>query len=653
MYCRYCGKSLSDIFAYCTHCGKPTGIQQDELAYWVALARGGDQQAVSTLYEKTYSKVFYTIKSMIKDEEAVLDILQDTYIKAFMHLDTFEGNEKFLPWVKQIAKNAARDWLKKKRPTLFTEMTSDEEQDTPVEELFADERSAYIPEQVIDQNETKRLIREIIDDLPEDQRAVIGMYYYEEMSVKEIAAAMESTESAVKSRLMYGRKKIEKKVRELEKRGTKLYGLAPIPFLLLLFRNQDAYASELANGQIFQKVLENIPNIGKAASPASGTSAGTWAAKSAATQAGTAASVAGTIGTVKIVLISIIAALVIGTGIFGMTRLVSDKNSRQDNDVTETVMETVTETTAPTAEPTPSPVDEAMEQYRIIINNAPTYQYDKYGAAQNTSGKYRYALVWMRQEDTVPTLLLEQGLNDGTYYALAFKYNPDSKTIIQSTENLIEGVASTGGYRGSIAMAGDGNGIIMMDASSRGSATFYRVTFDNDKFVKTVEWDGNVLQNNPNIPTVAIEWHDIGDLSALDGRTPAPVTAANTQADAEPTALPTDGDRIVLTGTVGTYSYNGVLALQGISDPNPGSSSTKNTPIRLIVLDTPQTLSLQGEETLRSNYVTVIDVSYSDSMRQYDGQHITFSIDPHNTYWPQDTSLPLGQPGTGDIHILN
>ena len=118
-------------------------------------------------------------------------------------------------------------------------------------------------------------------------------------------------------------------------------------------------------------------------------------------------------------------------------------------------------------------------------------------------------------------------------------------------------------------------------------------------------------------------------------------------------ALPTDGDRIVLTGTVSTYSYDGVLALQGISDPNPGYSSTKNTPIRLIVLDTPQTLSLRGEETLRSGYVTVIDVSYYDEMAQYEGQHITFSIDPNNTYWPQDTSLPLGQPSTGDIHILN
>ena len=267
MYCSYCGKENADTNAFCTQCGKPI---QNELAYWVQSARDGNQEAVSALYEKTYSKVYYTVKSMIKDEDAVLDIVQDTYIKAFTRLGKFEGNDKFVPWVKQIATNTARDWIKKKKPTLFTEMSKDDEQDTPIEEQFADERSTYIPEQVIDANETKRLIREIIDELPEDQRVVIGMYYYEELSVREIARALGATESAVKSRLMYGRKKIEKKVRELEKRGTKLYGLAPIPFLMLLFRNQDASAAELPNGQVLQKVLKKTPNIGKAASTSGG-----------------------------------------------------------------------------------------------------------------------------------------------------------------------------------------------------------------------------------------------------------------------------------------------------------------------------------------------------------------------------------------------
>ena len=54
------------------------------------------------------------LKSMIKDEDAVFDILHDSYIKAFSHLDSFEGGDRFTAWVRQIAANTARDWMKKK-----------------------------------------------------------------------------------------------------------------------------------------------------------------------------------------------------------------------------------------------------------------------------------------------------------------------------------------------------------------------------------------------------------------------------------------------------------------------------------------------------------------------------------------------------------
>lgn len=237
MNCTFCGKQIAGDVVFCPYCGTFVS-QEDALEKLVAVARTGDQDAASALYEKTYSQVYYTVKSMIKDEDTVLDIVQDTYIKAFAHLDRFQGNTKFLPWVRKIAANTARDWLKRKRPMLFAELGAGDNQGTPVEDFFWDERSENLPEQVIDQEETKRLIREIIEELPEDQLAAIGMFYYEEMSVKEIAAAMGVSESAVKSRLMYGRGKIEKKVRELEKQGTKLYSLDPIPFLLLLFRSQ-------------------------------------------------------------------------------------------------------------------------------------------------------------------------------------------------------------------------------------------------------------------------------------------------------------------------------------------------------------------------------------------------------------------------------
>ena len=322
MYCAYCGKTLPQGGKFCPHCGR-AAEETDGLAGLVERARGGDQGAMAALYERTCGKVFATVRSMIRNEEDAWDILQDAYIKAFTHLEDFVGGEKFLPWVRQIAANTARDWLKKRKPTLFADLGGGEEGDLPPEERLVEERESALPEQVLDREETARLLREIIDSLPEDQRAVIGMFYYQEMPVKDIAAALGASESAVKSRLLYGRRKIEAKVRELEKGGTRLYGLAPIPFLLWLLRGQDAFAAQLP-GRILEGVLAGTAGTAAGESTAGGTVAGASAAGGAAASAagGAAAAGAGGLGAAKIGLLALAGVALVGAGAFGVSRLV-------------------------------------------------------------------------------------------------------------------------------------------------------------------------------------------------------------------------------------------------------------------------------------------------------------------------------------------
>lgn len=123
--------------------------------------------------------------------------------------------------------------------------------------------------------------------------------------------------------------------------------------------------------------------------------------------------------------------------------------------------------------------------------------------------------------------------------------------------------------------------------------------------------------------------------------------------------LPTDGDRIVLTGTVGTFGYDDIVALQGQPDPNGWDEYSvevsRSRTYRVIVLDTPQTLSLYSgeDDEFFSHEALMINLEYIDGMEQYEGRHITFSIDPYTTHWPSDTSLPFGQPFTEDIHVLD
>lgn len=122
-------------------------------------------------------------------------------------------------------------------------------------------------------------------------------------------------------------------------------------------------------------------------------------------------------------------------------------------------------TEVPTPEPTEEPADpvaDALEQYRIVVGQADTYLYDP---DAEPSGNYRYALVQMQPEDTAPTLLLEQETTDYLYYALVFRYDPESGSAIQLTGSLMEGMSQMGGYRGGLTMQGDGNGIRITEMS--------------------------------------------------------------------------------------------------------------------------------------------------------------------------------------------
>ena len=212
-------------------------------------AQSGDQDAIAELYALTYNSVYKTVKSMIADEDTVLDIVQDSYIKGFQSLDQLDTPENFRAWMKRIATNKAKDYLKKKKPLLFTDMENEDGEELE----FRDDRLDHCPEAVVDRKETTRLMNEILATLSEDQRLVIGMFYYEEMSVREIAETLGCSENTVKSRLNYGRKKVEIKVRDLEKKGVKLFSMAPLPFLLWLFR-LDAEAAVLPSATVLETI---------------------------------------------------------------------------------------------------------------------------------------------------------------------------------------------------------------------------------------------------------------------------------------------------------------------------------------------------------------------------------------------------------------
>lgn len=657
MYCIHCGKSIMESAQICPFCGSPVSVpsQAEGWSCCIALAKQGDQDAMASLYEKTYSQVFYTIKSMIKDEDAVFDILQDTYIKVFTHLDAFSGDSKFPSWVRQIAANTARDYLKRKRPALFTELAPEDDDDAPVEERFVDSSSENRPDMVLDQAETARLIREIIDSLPEDQRAVIGMYYYQEMPVKDIAEALGTSESAVKSRLLYGRRKIEAKVRDLEKRGTKLYGLSPLPFLLWLLRGQEARAVHLPSQRVLQHILAQTAQTAAAATSGSASAVG---ASNTAAAGGTAATSTGAaasgLGIMKLGLIGLASVAVIGAGAWGIHHL--QEQTAANTTAMEDESGTAENETESGQDPqAPDSDDAAIALYGEIISSAPDYTYTTSDSA--STGHYRYSIFDLQDGDPVPTLLLAQETDTGNWYVRFFQYDPETDSVFQPEESLEEG-SSGGGYHAGLAREADGNGVRLTETyGGSGDTEITRITLADGTLVQEPQWSGKFTEVPEALGLIEIKWTEVSFHGS--GQSETAETGGNAEIEAKPVSpagsesqgSDAEDGRIVFTGTVGTYSYEEVIALQGCPDPNAPWTDSSQT-FRLIVLDTPQIMELEGLDGPRSDEVVVISVDYAENLASYEGEHLTFSIDPKATYWPSDTSMPVGQPATKDVRVL-
>lgn len=212
----------------------------NELAALVVKAKDGEQAAFTELYDRTAPELYRCIRAMTRDEDLTWDIQQDSYLQAFERLDTLENNASFFPWLRRIAVNTTVTQMRKRMPLRFSDLGGDEESAIPE---LPDLNTDHQPELSLDRKETSRLVQEILASLPESQQLIVGMRYYDELSIKEIAETLKLSDGTVKSQLFQGRKRVESAVRGLEQQGIKLYGLSPLPFLLALMRQMEPVQS--------------------------------------------------------------------------------------------------------------------------------------------------------------------------------------------------------------------------------------------------------------------------------------------------------------------------------------------------------------------------------------------------------------------------
>ena len=205
----------------------------------VNAAKQGDAQAFAFLYEKSYPVLKREALKYMKNDFDADDVLQNTYLSVYRNLGTLRDPARFIPWAIQICRNySINECVRSSRVaerTEFRPAISEEEQEGLDTIAAASYDTAVNPEAALEQNETRRLLDEILEDLPAMQRTCI-MLWQEEYSTKEIAAMTQLPEGTVKSNVTYAKRKIRDKVLQLEKKGTKLYGMAPLAFFIWLVR---------------------------------------------------------------------------------------------------------------------------------------------------------------------------------------------------------------------------------------------------------------------------------------------------------------------------------------------------------------------------------------------------------------------------------
>ncbi len=175
-------------------------------------ARAGDAAAFTELVEKYERKIYRLAKHITQNDEDAEDVLQETFLKAYSHLGSFEGQSKFYTWIVRIAVNESLMKLRKRKSDRTVSL--DEPQETGGEETVTREIAVWDedPEQKYSQEELREILDGAVNSLKPSFRTVFVLRDIEELSTEETAETLGISIPAVKSRLLRARLQLREKL---------------------------------------------------------------------------------------------------------------------------------------------------------------------------------------------------------------------------------------------------------------------------------------------------------------------------------------------------------------------------------------------------------------------------------------------------------
>ena len=185
----------------------------DDEQLWIARARQGDDDAFSQLVEAYQRPVYNVCYRMLGDPTEAEDAAQETFIRAYTRLNSYDPNRKFSSWLLAIASHYCIDRLRRRR---FSMVSWD---DLPPWRWLPD--SDPQPEEVALRHEAQHHVQELVDKLPPDYRAAVILRYWHDLSYEEIAEALGSTLPAIKSRLFRARQMMAQAASQAEEEAAR------------------------------------------------------------------------------------------------------------------------------------------------------------------------------------------------------------------------------------------------------------------------------------------------------------------------------------------------------------------------------------------------------------------------------------------------
>lgn len=323
------------------------------ISHLVEKIKKGDNKSFEKLYKLTEREVWFTCISFLKNETTAQDIMQETYITAFLKIQSLEKSSQIRSWLNRIAVNKCKNYLKGKG-----EIQLDDE--IFENQAIVDERMS-IPEEYISDKAKREIILSIMQEVLSDvQYQTVIMHYFNEMTVDEIAEVFECSRGTVLSRLNYSRTKMKTAIEDYEKKsGDKLHGVVVVPFFTTIFKEE---AKSLAVPNITIK----LPN---------GQTLATSATKGIATGAkSTVSSIvkATATATVKTKVIAVVCGATILAGISAVgISILAGCNAEKEPTEPSVISSTVQTSTVPTTVPkttVPKAVKDLVDKGEIKVD---------------------------------------------------------------------------------------------------------------------------------------------------------------------------------------------------------------------------------------------------------------------------------------------